>query len=302
MRISQANRFYEPSENMDEELLIAAPSEPSECPEDTKWKVYSRCCGQPLALVMPTDRLFCRHWEFFPCVPSLVALIIIFCYTIFVLGTCRFLPNAALVVTSLVQVTLCISLFAWSYFAAVLMDPGFLPYNWVMSRRLMYSWEEQLSGLAIRPDQLAFGAEHKPSFASFSTQSGRFVIRGDHICGWTQNWVGKRNHKQFLLLNFWGIVTVISIIVWSLLTREHSATRAWTVLAAVVEVVFAVLFLFMLTTACCDMARGRTQIQRWKGEDGVQGGCSTSWKDIFGSGSPFLWLIPTPAFGDDPFQ
>jgi hypothetical protein len=296
---------------MDEELLISVPAErvpePVECPEDTKWKIYSRCCGHPLALVMPTDRLFCRHWEFFPCVPFFAALIIVFCYTIFVLGTCRLLPRASLVAASLIQVTLCTSLFTWAYFGAVCMDPGFLPYSWVMSRRLMYTWEEQLSGLAIRPDQLAFGEEHKPAFASFSKQSGRFVIRGDHICGWIQNWVGKRNHKQFLLINFWGIVVTVSMIVWSLLAspkleKGHSATHKWAIAATVLEVVFAVFFLFMMTSACCDMAHGRTQIQRMKGENGEDGRCSTSWKEIFGSGSPFLWLIPTPAFADDPFQ
>jgi hypothetical protein len=295
---------------MDEEELLQLPSrlpDHIDCPEETKWKITSQCCGCPIALIPSSDRIFCRHWEVDLVPPIVVSLCTLFCYAAFLFGTWRFLAGRGLRAAALIETTAAVFLFAWSYFAAVCMDPGFLPYSWVATQRLRYSWEEQLSGLAIRPDQIEFGNSHKPSFASFSTQAGRYVIRADHICGWIANWVGKRNHKQFMLIAFWGMVSIASLLSWSAMKNAEGAQRfpasqVCVALATVFEVVFAFLMIVALGTGCANMCNNQTQIQRWKHEDGEGRGCLADWKEVFGSGSSLLWPLPTPAFGENPFE
>jgi hypothetical protein len=40
----------------------------------------------------------------------------------------------------------------------------------------------------------------------FSSSARRYVLRPDHPCLWTASWIGKLNHKFFLLLNIYGIM------------------------------------------------------------------------------------------------
>jgi hypothetical protein len=295
---------------MDEEVLLQLPSrlpDHIECPEDTKWKIKWQCCWCPIAVIPSGDRVFCRHWEINLIPPVFVGLFTVFCYSTFLFGTCRFLPGGGLRAVAFIETTAAVALFTWSYFAAVCADPGFLPYSWAATQRLRYSWEEQLSGLAVRPDQIAFGSSHRPPFASFSTQAGRYVIRADHICGWIANWVGKRNHKQFLLISVWGMVAIASLISWSVVKSEvdvqrNPGTQVCVTLATIFEAISAFLMIIALGTGCTDMCNNRTQIQRWKNEEGEGRGCFSACKQVFGSGPRLLWLIPTPAFGENPFE
>jgi hypothetical protein len=216
--------------------------------------------------------------------------------------TVPFLPSRALKTAAFFEVTVCLILFSWSYFAAMCMDPGFLPYDWVTSQRSLYSWEEQLDGLAIRPDQIDFARSHKPPFASFSKQSGRFVIRGDHICDWVANWIGKRNYKQFALLIIWGMISIVSLVIWSLVKEGSDGPRAVSeIIAYMIEAVFSLLFLFVGSQVCVDVCNDQTQIQRWDGREGA-GGCKQGCREVCGGGPACLWCIPTPAFGEDPFE
>jgi hypothetical protein len=295
---------------MDEEELLQLPSrlpDGIDCPEETTWKITSQCCGCPIALIPSSDRVFCRHWEVDLVAPIFVSVFIMFCGITFLIGTCPFLAGRGLRTVAFCETTLAVLLFSWSYFAAVCMDPGFLPYSWVTTQRLRYSWEEQLSGLAIRPDQIEFGNSHRPSFVSFSRQSGRYVIRADHICGSVANWVGKRNHKQFMLLAFWGMVSIGSLLLWSAMksaeaTERYPWSQACVAVATVFEIVFGFLMLVTIGTGCAEMCGNQTQIQRWKHEEGENRGWSAAWREVFGSGSRLLWLLPTPAFGENPFE
>jgi hypothetical protein len=73
-------------------------------------------------------------------------------------------------------------------------------------------------------------------------------------------------------------------------------------MATVIETVFAFIMLVMLGTGCGDICNGQTQIQRWKHDGGEDRACLAAWKEIFSSECPLLWLLPTPAFGDNPFE
>ena len=275
-------------------------------PEETKWKEYCMCCGRHVALVMPSDRLFCEHWEMSLCMPIFVHLLVLYCFILFILGTWRFLPTAYRVV-SMIEVLASLGLFMWSYLGAMCMDPGFLPYTWVKTGRYKYTWQEQLDGLAIRPDQIEFAKNHKPPFASFSTSAGRFVMRADHVCDWVANWIGKRNHKQFILMMVWGSVFSGSLFAWRFwrtgdFMKDHFGLFWFDIFASIIEILFALVLPLVFIGVMYDLLMNTTQIQRWNGVYGEDLGCCGSCREVFGQGSPCMWIVPTPAFGENPFE
>ncbi|KAH0795671.1 DHHC zinc finger domain containing protein [Histomonas meleagridis] len=183
------------------------------------------------------------------------------------------------------------------------MDPGFLPYDWVKTKKFKYSYEEQLSGLAIREDQFRFAETHKPPFASFSHRSGRYVIRADHICVWVSNWIGKRNHKQFTLMLIYGVLYCLALILWGVYLFPSIKTQTtlflFTLVAMMFELSFGSGMLIMLASNLYNLRMGKTQLQRWKNQNLTNKGCCENLKEICGDGPRFAWAIPTPAFGDD---
>lgn len=273
-------------------------------PEATKWKTLRVCCGKHISLVMPSDRLFCEHWEMNLFMPIFVFVIVGFCFLSFMFSTLPSLESLSLQRAACIQVLVSLVLFMWSYVAAMCMDPGFLPYDWAVTRKTKYSWQDQLDGLAIRHDQFEYAERNKPPFASFSHQAGRFVIRGDHICGWVSNWIGKRNHKQFMLMTLWGTVLAASLIGWQLMRgrREHGRDSAfWCDLVALcIEAIFTCVLFYEFVRIFINLCKNRTQIQEWQGVPGEYTGFCNSFKQVCGN-NVFMWLCPTPAFGDDLF-
>lgn len=198
--------------------------------------------------------------------------------------------------------------FLWSYFSAACMDPGFLPYNWNETRKTKYKWDEQLSGLAIRQDQVEYATIHRPFMASFSKSAGRFVIRADHICGWIGNWVGKRNHKQFILMNIWGSLYSLNLFLWHVpILRQiipndgRSLFFVYILLIffeGCLELVFAILLFYVFVMLLDDLRKDLTKIKKWKNERGQDYSCMKATREVFGPGNVCCFVIPTPAFGD----
>ncbi|OHT06220.1 DHHC zinc finger domain containing protein [Tritrichomonas foetus] len=273
-------------------------------PEATKWKIVRHCCGIPVALVMPADRLFCRHWEIRLCIPIFVIFVINYCVVAFFVATFPILTPNHLKIVSPIVLTIEFVLFGWSYLSASFSDPGFLPYDWVRTKNTWYSWEDQLTGFALRPDQIQFAQNHHPPYASFSTLSGRYVIRADHFCGWITNWVGKRNHKQFILMNFYGFLFCSTLCVFKMFTSESLfKTNRNLFIVDVAATLFELSFAFTLFGFLCsnlwNMFLNRTQIQKWKNTTGKNTRRCNGCREVFGDGNPCLYCIPTHAFGKD---
>jgi hypothetical protein len=244
------------------------------------------------------------HWEVQVLGPLFAIGVLTFSYSVFVTQVLSVLPTLTLQLTAFLHVSVVASFFLWAYCAAVWMDPGFLPYSWVATQKLRYAWDEQLSGLAVRRDQMEFALRHKPPFASFSQSSGRFVIRADHHCPWIANWVGKRNHKQFALMNFWGCITALSICGWhrrvALPQGKESPMNFPFEFALVLG--FGVVFLVFIVKILAEIAMNQTAIDRWNHRERDSRNCRESAQEIFGYGPIWTWFIPTAAFGDDPFD
>lgn len=231
-------------------------------------------------------------------------------------------------------------MFLWSFFGSACSDPGFLPFDWESHQNFTshhqhqnnfffnvpkVGWRSQLSGLAIHQDQIEYAKKHCPSFASFSRSAGRFVIRADHICGWTGNWVGKRNHKQFILMTFWGSLMVFNLFFWQFkyarmkVVEEDGSNRFRFLFslgpigffvqlcALLFEPIFFVLLFAEFVQSLINIIRNTTKIKNWKmsqqKNDGtksnIEYGCLKSMKEICGNSSIFCWIFPFFAFGND---
>jgi hypothetical protein len=218
----------------------------------------------------------------------------------FVLFTSR-----AVRAVSFIECTVATSLFLVAYLQAAFRDPGYLPFNWTPSDRTKYSWRELMAGTAVTREQLAHvSVTPRPPGCSFSGSYGRYVIRADHICGWIANWVGKRNHKHFLLMMAWGAFAAVSLFAWHFAPRGHfepaSLLGIADFLAVGIEGGFAITLVVVLVRYSGEALTAQTTIDRYKG---IAAPVDLSKREIMeqicGKGSVWCWVCPTDAFQSD---
>jgi hypothetical protein len=236
--------------------------------------------------------------------PIAVTIMTLFCIAVHLVSVVPRI-SVAWAVISTILVLFFGALFLVTFFMASCMDPGFLPFTWVLTRRFWYSWEDQLNGLAVTSEQIIWARDpaHRPPGASFSAASGRFVLRADHICGWIGNWVGKRNHKQFILFNFYGFWLALTLVAFKFAERNPKlfdlpSGHKWAQLvAAGLEGLLGLSMLGVFGQNLADLANNRTKIQRMRNDRGLPGyTCEQSMREICGEGSRAKWIWPAPAF------
>lgn len=274
-------------------------------PEATKWSKVENIC--PIAKLDGQNRLFFRHWEIKLTFPVIVITSVTVTFLVFITAVHPCLESHTLKVVSLTCVVSSLVLFLWSYFAAVLMDPGFLPFNWYQTQRMKYHWTEQLSGLAVTHEQVEYALTHpRPTLCSFSRSFGRFILRGDHVCNWIANWVGKRNHKQFMLLQFYACIYTLALSISRFVVSQPLEQCSPTLgffadMCAFLEIMISMFLLASAISSCIQLASNRTTIESWKNIQDTEG--RTFREEVCGSSPVVCWLCPIPAFSDDlPFS
>jgi hypothetical protein len=292
--------------SMAADLQTTLVNEDGSVPTGGSWtEVNSCCCCGPLVRLTDTRgrrRYFLRHWECEPPILIMSSVLTAFCLGTYFICVVPEQSTGVAVFSSLF-ILFFASLFLYTYFAAACMDPGFLPFTWVHTQRFWYSWQEQLDGLAVTEAQFAFARSHRAPGCSFSASSGRFVIRADHICGWIGNWVGKRNHKQFILFNFYGFWLGISICAFTFVQPPlfdlPRAVLIVELIAAGIGGVMGLSMLAMFGQLLADLAQNRTKIQRMRNVGG--GGeysCEESMREVCGEDGIGWWICPTAAFDE----
>ncbi|KAF5842027.1 DHHC palmitoyltransferase-domain-containing protein [Dunaliella salina] len=153
---------------------------------------------------------------------SMVALT--YCAVVFVsYGPLMFSSSKLKVAGGLVVVvvfTLMIVLVLWTYFAAVLTDPGRVPPDWhpfldeqharLELDRMSYSDYYFDRRDPRRPRYCKRCQAWKPERAHHCSVLGRCVLRMDHYCIWLVNCVGLMNYKFFLLFMLYTCLTCIT--------------------------------------------------------------------------------------------
>lgn len=112
---------------------------------------------------------------------------------------------------------------AWSYLATALTNPGTPDApgdEWeICTRDKPTAPQEEMPAPVRRrgwqPGVLSWCkscGRHRPERAHHCVICGVCVMRMDHHCPWIGNCVGWRNHKYFVLLNFWSFLACLTLL------------------------------------------------------------------------------------------
>lgn len=274
---------------------------------ENEWRPVCSSCKIPLVVLEPKGRLFFRHWEIRPFMPIFVTILISTGVACFFFLHLPYIEGRNTKIACSFFMILFTVLFFWSYFSSVCSDPGFLPYNWALTQKYWYTWEEQLTGLAQTQEQYDFVKDHpRPPHVSFSRTYGRFVIRGDHICDWISNWVGKRNHKQFILMLVYGSCLTLTMLIGIGLMNDRSKNIGqfgymMVVVCLVFEILFSILLILTTLLNIYQLLDNKTSIEVWNNRNNQKLGVIRSMREICGQDPIICFLCPTPAFREDSF-
>lgn len=277
-----------------EDLVFPAPA---------PWRRYGKNC--PCGRFYENDKVYCCYRECDPTMPFFCTFLMTYCEVIYLLAILPRFQNIALQIVATIETFACYILFMWAYYGAACSDPGYLPFDWLKTKRTKYRWDELMDGTVVKMEDFnLIDNLPKPPGSSFSKHSGRYIIRADHICGWIGNWVGKRNHKQFILMTLWGGLAALSYFVWRWIPtkslKEYSEILfGFEIAAAILEAVFALMLLVSFGQFTMEITEDQTRIQKWKGEATVKKGHIESMKEVCGNGYKCGWICPYHAFSDD---
>lgn len=254
------------------------------------------------------NRLFFRHWEIKMIFPTMVFILLISGISIYFICIHPYILSTTWKIFCVINIFISLAMFLWSYISAMCMDPGFLPYDWFTTQKTKYTWREQLEGLAITREQHDYATSHpRPAGSCFSHSYGRLVLRPDHICGWIANWVGKRNHKQFILMMLYGSLFASSLawprlLIKSSIAHVSDSFDSLGQLAIVIECIFTVGLLSGFISQICDLKFNLTHLDKLKAKKSFKDPDAIKYRsgfyDVCGHKSKCLWAIPTPAFDD----
>lgn len=293
----------------------------------TDWIDRSFCCCR--VAYFPVGKFsICEHWRVSLKIPSLVLLLLTSSFVLFILDTAPILKSAHQFpnkywnygVYSALSVTFLFVII--SYFSIIIYGPGYLPYNWCITRQDEYDWETMMSSIAVYQEQVEFGKTHeRPARASFSVDARRYVLRADHFCYWTQSWIGLKNHRFFLLLTGWASLYCLELIGFKYFWIKDIITTSikqkkfdFLSIPGFIFLLFAIiLFVFafrLFIVAMNNLAHNLTLIERWKKKESPTPGRSAckNFESVCGSKSccicwflPFISLkqMPESSFDDD---
>jgi hypothetical protein len=173
------------------------------------WVDESNCCCR-IAYFPVGDFRICGHWRTSIKIPITVCIVFIASLLIFIIDTSGIAyskykyPSTHIMIISYSAIGFAFLMSIISYFQILIRGPGYVPYNWCLTRQMEYDFETMMSSVAVYQEQVDFGRTHeRPDRASFSIDARRYVLRADHFCDWTQCWIGQKNIRYFILLTGW---------------------------------------------------------------------------------------------------
>ena len=291
----------------DEEYLLNQQNEVLniDVPETTKWEHKCSCLGFDFNEISENHTLYCNEWEvsYFPTSYVVILIVTSLIEYFIILRKYSYLQS--------ILIDLCIfamnALFLFSYIAAILEGPGFLPFYYPMKMTPRSDGlKDYLSGVVSNKEQENY-VKSKPKLkrCGYFSTAKRYVLRPDHFCGWTCQFIGKKNYKLFIHFNLWGALytTVFSICSFIALIKEFTFTTN------VVEIIITLIYLMQsiffatmtwgfLFTGLYNTHFNTTQFEQMANiHTKPQERCIDNWQEVCGSAEKwYTWLLPIPPF------
>ena len=180
-------------------------------------------------------------------------------------------------------------------------NPGFLPFNWALTKKKKFTINEMHEGVATTELQMRWAKAHEsPNRSWLSGGDGYFVLRGDHYCPWVGNFIGIKNHRYFIM----GLVSlsIFASTMWYLaIVNIINGTMKIHILGKIALIAggafLTLLVLSQAYTQIYQITFNTTTTERLKGNSMkyYKGDKCEGWVDICGPKSWMpLWCCPFP--------
>lgn len=278
-------------------------------PDITQWDHLCSFLCFDFNRVRGTRDLYCNEWKVMLCPPLYVVILIIVSILFYLFSIRSYLSFANIGIDILMVFTNLI--FFTSYLLTIFEGPGFLPYFYPLQlTKRSDGLPDYLSGVASNKQQEEY-VKMKPRMnrVGFFQTVSRYVIRPDHFCGWTGQFIGKKNYKLFILFNFWGMIYLglftafdICAIVKNLSNQDPDV---FPLVLSMLLLMQSVLFTFLTTSffiaGLINTHTNTTQLEQMKKNSPSfrKSSCCENWEEVCGSREKwYLWILPIPAFHD----
>lgn len=191
-----------------------------------------------------------------------------------------------------------------------LKDPGYLPFYFPYyyntenekERRTSFTQDEMRWGLAIDEEQIKWArAQPRPDRVCFSEAVGYYVIRGDHICTYINNWVGLYNHRWFVILLVHLVLYIADYLFVFIYTQYVIHTQIASKSLSIVQLCIGIPFLALIANNLLNqmlcISHNILLKDAFKGEfhDFDLGSKIANFEVIFGHRKYILlWFLPVP--------
>lgn len=262
------------------------------------------CCLLHIAYFDKAKMWILGDWIISPLNPIIITIMFLIISGIGYYDVIHYIDNsrirsAVIIIFSYLAISVC-----YCYFSIIIIGPGYLPFNYSITKNYNPDWEEQCRTFVVFHEQMEFARQSKrPPRCCFSIAARRFVLRADHFCYWTNVWIGLKNMRYFVLMNaymfFYGLCWFIMHHWWAQSFKSFHWTRLLTIIFGLIEIIPFVLSLKYFIGALVGLKRNLTMLEKFKGINvsKFDNGCLNNFSEVCGNKKfCLLWWIPFICF------
>ena len=278
----------------------------------TSYEPICECCGLRYTKIPALKNAkFINNWEVSLGYPIAVSFVIISSYCVFLFVHTKIIPW--LQTWMILLMTVLMLLFIVSYFVGILEGPGYLPFYYpfraedVLDKPHITKSDIDLTGIVSTKEQFDY-VKNQPTMhrVKFFQSARRIVIRPDHFCAWFATFIGKKNHKLFMLFNIWGFIYISLFFASSaysfylcLLDVDLMGVK---MIICIIYMMLAFFFMTMTGSFSCEtiynLSTNTTSFEKMTAKKNKirrrpRCNCKESWEEVFGPTSQwYTYCIP----------